>query len=231
MLFVLTGVVRWCTGECGLLHLVCVCGRARVEKCGSFQRFCLCLRNVWEDYPIWQTYVLNICGSATCFVETVVWTSPISVGSVFFLGGKSFSRKHGFWPYSGIINHHVPLIINLDPSIRPHFSGKNVAFWVESPWDSHDFWFGLFGPGPNGNISVTHFTEPTEQQKQLGRGFWVNGSGSRGGMLAGSRVKFLEADGHLGGGNSNIFYFQPLYLGKMNPIWLIFFKGVGSTTN
>ena len=29
---------------------------------------------------------------------------------------------------------------------------------------------------------------------------------------------------------SNMFYFHP-YLGKMNQFWLIFFKGVGSTTN
>ena len=29
---------------------------------------------------------------------------------------------------------------------------------------------------------------------------------------------------------SNIFNFHP-YLAKMNPFWLIFFRGVGSTTN
>ena len=32
----------------------------------------------------------------------------------------------------------------------------------------------------------------------------------------------------LDGGISNIFYFHP-YLGKMNPFWLIFFKGVETT--
>ena len=33
----------------------------------------------------------------------------------------------------------------------------------------------------------------------------------------------------LGGSNSNIFYFSPRKLGKMNPFWLIFFKGVENT--
>ena len=34
---------------------------------------------------------------------------------------------------------------------------------------------------------------------------------------------------YLGGGNSKIFYFHPTW--GNDPIWLIFFKGVGSTTN
>ena len=43
--------------------------------------------------------------------------------------------------------------------------------------------------------------------------------------------KLQMLDGLLGGG-FNFFYFHPYLLGKMNPFWrLIFFKGVGSTTN
>ena len=42
--------------------------------------------------------------------------------------------------------------------------------------------------------------------------------------------KEKQLEPNLGGDNSNILNFHH-YLGKMNPIWLIFFRWVGSTTN
>ena len=61
-----------------------------------------------------------------------------------------------------------------------------------------------------------------------------------GGGVSRPREVFQEVGNHmifgvikavtLGGGNSNIFYF-PLYTWGNDPIWRVFFKWVGSTTN
>ena len=75
-------------------HLVCVCGRARVEKCGSFQRFCLCSNVMFgKIIRIWgTTYVIpnHLWAQPLALWKLVVrnYLSNLQVGSVieFYIG-------------------------------------------------------------------------------------------------------------------------------------------------
>ena len=61
--------------------------------------------------------------------------------------------------------------------------------------------------------------------------FWKLGPIFRGELLFNFEGVYVKYSGNnrLGGGNSNIFYFHPQKLGKMNPFWRIFFKWVETT--